>query len=30
MRKFIKELYEAWVAARQAIINERLKTGHWE
>lgn len=29
MRKFFKELYEAWAEARMATIKARIKSGYW-
>ena len=29
MRKFLKELYEAWVEARTRAVKARNVDGHW-
>jgi flagellin-specific chaperone FliS len=29
MRKLLKELYDAWIEARQATVKARMVDGHW-
>jgi hypothetical protein len=29
MRKFLKDLYEAWAEARMAVIKARMASGQW-
>lgn len=29
MRRFLKELYEAWAEARMAAVKARIESGYW-